>query len=243
MVREEALSGEEISEQEINKKNKPRLKKALSVTVTVLLVLAIVVSIFVTYVDVTYTPVYVDGQSMQPTLNDFDKNYYEFGLMDERTKTRNKIKRGDIVVFHRSGIYIIKRVIALPFETIQIIDNPEGDEVYITLKDEGEKFLLDEPYLASHNRYATANYLTSSNPRYDTGMKDPLTLAENTYYLMGDNRANSSDSRAIGPVHFDSINGKLVVIQGYTEDVTTDEHGTVKFINQHYYALWKWRYY
>ena len=59
---------------------------------------------------------------------------------------------------------------------------------------------------------------------------------------MGDNRANSSDSRAIGPVHFDNISGKLVVIQGYTENVEVSESG-VKFIGQHYYVLWKWRYY
>jgi signal peptidase I len=243
MVKEEVLINEEISEAEINRKNKPRLRKAFSVTWTILLVTAIVVSLFVTYVDLTYTPVYVDGPSMQPTLNDFHHRYYEFGLMDERPKARNNIKRGDIVVFRRNGINIIKRVIALPLETIQIIDNPTGDEVFITLPEATEKFKLDEPYLSTSNRYTTATYLNDSSPKYENGLKEPLTLEEKTYYLMGDNRANSSDSRAIGPVHFDNISGKLVVIQGYTENVEVSESGKVKFIGQHYYVLWKWRYY
>ena len=54
MVKEEVLINEEISEAEINRKNKPRLRKALSVTWTILLVTAIVVSLFVTYVDLTF---------------------------------------------------------------------------------------------------------------------------------------------------------------------------------------------
>lgn len=243
MVKEEAVGANEITDQEIDKKNKPRLRKALSITWTILLVTAIVVALFVTYVDLTFTPVYVDGPSMQPTLNNFHQRYYEFGLMDEREKARNNLERGDIVVFRKGDINIIKRVIALPYETIQIIDNPTGDEVYITLPESNEAFKLDEPYLSVNNRYTTATYLNDSTPNYENGLRDPLTLGEKSYYLMGDNRANSSDSRMSGPVHFDDISGKLVVIQGYTESVQVSESGKVKFIGQHYYVLWKWRYY
>lgn len=122
----------------------------------------------------------VDGTAMIPALNDGDKV-----LMDESV---DGLKRGDIVIHlypkNRAKSYI-KRIIGLPGETIQITDG----KVYIN----GQ--LLDEPYV-----------LEANNSKKQTFA--PEIVAENSYYVMGDNRDDSSDSRYWGTVAKDLIKGK-----------------------------------
>lgn len=244
MVTEEAIRVNEITEEEINLKTKPKLRKALNALWTSLLVVAVVVAIPVTYVDIVYTAVYIDGQSMAPTLNNgfAYSTHVEFGLMDERPKTRQKLKRGDIIVFDKNGSVngnpelLIKRVIALPLETILITNDQNADTVTITNSD-GEITTLVEDYLTDTNKQNTAKDGQSGN-----GVSVPLTLGENEYYLMGDNRANSHDSRDLGAIASTKIRGKLVVIQGYAEDVITKD-GKLELVKRHYYLMWKWRFY
>jgi signal peptidase I len=87
----------------------------------------------------------------------------------------------------------IKRVIGLPGETIQVINR----KVHIN----GEP--LKE-----------ADYVYYTNPRYVRGLDNsgPLKIPEDCYFMMGDNRENSSDSRVWGPVPFELIKGKAFVI-------------------------------
>jgi len=243
MVKEEAVGAKEITEQEINNKLKPRRRKVINTLWTVLLIVITLIAIPVAYVDIVYTPVYIDGQSMAPTLNNFDNSsFVEFGLMDQRLNTKKKIKRGDIIVFDRNGgtatpSLLIKRVVALPNETILITDKGNGDEVSITTT-KGETLLLPEKYLSNIARYYTATSSDSGN-----GIGIPLTLGENEYYLMGDNRGNSYDSRRLGGVSFTNIRGKLVVVQGYAEDTKALPSGKTELVKRHYYVMWKWRYY
>lgn len=244
MVKEEALGATEITDEEIDKKLKPKRRKVLSTLWTITLILAALVAIPVTYVDVVYTPVYISGQSMAPTLNNFtNTSNVEFGLMDERPRIKKKIKRGDIIVFDRnesgSGTpdLLIKRVIALPFEEILITDNVEGDRVEITPQN-GTKFRLDEKYLQG-----TTSYFTATETDFGNGIHTSLTLGENEYYLMGDNRGNSHDSRRLGAINYSAIRGRLVVVQGYAESVKVDSSGKTELENRHYYLMWKWRYY
>ncbi len=83
--------------------------------------------------------------------------------------------------------YYIKRVIGLPGETVQIIDS----DIYIN----GEK--LDENY--------------GKEPIEETGIAAvPIVLGEDEYFVLGDNRGNSTDSREIGPVKIKNIAGKVV---------------------------------
>lgn len=131
----------------------------------------------------------VDGDSMQNTLHDkesllIDKISYEIG----------DPKRFDIVVFYPYGKdvdeYYVKRVIGLPGETVQII----GSDIYIN----GE--ILEENY--------------GKDPIHYAGIaKDPITLADDEYFLLGDNREISYDSRyeEVGPVHRDYIEGKAFI--------------------------------
>lgn len=131
----------------------------------------------------------ITGSSMESTLQDQDNVLVEkffFGLSDP--------KRFDIVVFYPYGEeeedYYVKRVIALPGETIQII----GEDIYIN----GEK--LEENF----GKQAIA---------YQGIAEEPLTLGNDEYFLMGDNREVSFDSRyeEIGAVHRDFIEGKALI--------------------------------
>jgi signal peptidase I len=98
-------------------------------------------------------------------------------------------ERGDIIVFNPPTVSdkpYIKRVIGLPGETITIADG----FVYVN----GVK--LDEPYIDGA--------ITECN----RSKCDPVTVAEGSVFVLGDNRRNSSDSRIFGPIKVDSIIGK-----------------------------------
>lgn len=243
MVTEEAIRVREITDEEIKQKTKPKLRKVLNIVWTSFLVVAVLVAIPVTYVDVVYTSVYIDGQSMAPTLNNFDNHrYVEFGLMDERAKTKSSLARGDIIVFNRNGDsegnpdLLIKRVIALPNESIEIVDNAAGDIINITTAT-GDTFVLDENYLTVQSTYNTVK-ATDDGP----GTNNVLVLGADEYYLMGDNRANSHDSRILGAIPSARIRGKLILVLGYAEDVIIVK-GQSELYKRHYYMMWKWRRY
>ena len=100
----------------------------------------------------------------------------------------NPPQRGDIVVFHiagREGADLVKRVIGLPGETVELRDG----RVFI----DGE--LLPEPYLTG----------------FDDSNEAPLSVPEGHYYVLGDNRGVSYDSRFMGPIPMEQIIGKAWV--------------------------------
>lgn len=131
----------------------------------------------------------VSGSSMENTLESGDnllveKLSYHFGKPD----------RFDVVVFYPYGRenkeYYVKRVIGLPGETVQI----KGADIYI----DGE--VLEEDY--------------GKEPIVFSGIaKEPVQLEDDEYFLMGDNRAVSLDSRykEVGPVHANLIAGRAVL--------------------------------
>lgn len=132
-------------------------------------------------------PVKVYQGSMSPTIKDGT-----WALGNAFAAKFIGIKRYDVVVAQdssKSPFYIIKRVIAMPGETVYAKD----DVVYI------DGVPLDEPYL--NTKYATEF-------RYYgvfTGDFGPVTLGEDEYYLVGDNRPVSHDSREMGPFKKDTI--------------------------------------
>jgi signal peptidase I len=127
-------------------------------------------------------PIKVEGVAMLPALSDGDRIVIE--------RNPQKLERGDIIVFlfpqDQTKSYI-KRIIGLPHELIEI--------------DEGRVLVngkpLDEPYVD-----AKLNLSGRSSPS--------LKLEADNYYVMGDNRDNSSDSRFWGPVKRDLIYGKYL---------------------------------
>ena len=117
------------------------------------------------------TPIKVDGKSMYPTLNG-----NEVMILNKL----GKIDRYDVVVIETKPSDIIKRVIALPNETIEIKNNT----IYVN----GKK--IDDKYGDGE----TSDY-------------DKITLKDNEYFVLGDNRENSKDSRVIGPIDASLIKG------------------------------------
>jgi signal peptidase I len=137
-------------------------------------------------VTVLYQPVRVEGTSMQPGLRDQDRLF-----IDKFFFRFEKISRGDVIVFHYPRDpekSYIKRVIALP-----------GDSIFI---DHGRVWVngepLDEPYVP--RRYL------------DTRSMPEILIPSGDYFVMGDHRSISSDSRDFGPVDRDLIYGKATFI-------------------------------
>jgi signal peptidase I len=178
-----------ISEEEKKKQDREKRKERSSFVGELLIYVAIVV------VCLFFVPKYVvqrtvvSGTSMENTLQDEDN------LIVEKVSYRfSDPKRFDIIVFYPFGReneeYYVKRIIGLPGETIQII----GDDIYIN----GE--LLEENY--------------GKDPMTNSGIAEtPLTLADDEYFVLGDNRKISQDSRyeEVGPVKRDLIEGKVVL--------------------------------
>ena len=139
-----------------------------------------------------YQPVKVEGTSMLPRLEDRDRlfiNKFVYHFED--------IHRGDVVVFHYPRDpekSYIKRVIAVPGDRLRI----DRGEVYLNGKH------LPEPYLPDEFR--------------DMKSMTEMVIPEDEYFMMGDHRCISSDSREFGPVDRDLIYGKAVLVYWPTKD-------------------------
>ncbi|MEM9518542.1 MAG: signal peptidase I [Actinomycetota bacterium] len=140
---------------------------------------------------------YIPSESMTDTLHVNDRV-----LVNKLSYRIGDVDRGDIIVFEKPPDApgniedFIKRVIALPGETISFAD---GD-VFI----DGQ--LLNEPYL-DQQTFLTVG-LVGAEGCVDTSATDRCTLEDDFYFVLGDNRANSTDSRAFGPIHEDTIVGR-----------------------------------
>ncbi len=133
-------------------------------------------------------PFIVSGSSMVPTFHNG-----EYLIIDEISYRIKNPERGEVIVFrypNDTKKFFIKRIIGLPNETIDI----EGKEVTVTNSEHPEGFKLEQPYVQN----------TSSN-NVHTELKD------NEYFVMGDNRIASSDSRYWGAVPENLIIGRALV--------------------------------
>ncbi|MCX6796543.1 MAG: signal peptidase I [Candidatus Falkowbacteria bacterium] len=162
--------------------------------VFVLELLKIIIISLVIIIPVRYfliQPFYVKGASMEP--NFFDSEYL---IIDEITYRFHEPMRGDIIVFRypkEPQEYYIKRIIGLPGEEVQIKDG--GITIYSSTNPEGS--ILHENYLDPNLK---TNSLT----------QEKISLSEKEYYVLGDNRNQSKDSRSFGPVDKSFIIGRVL---------------------------------
>ena len=132
------------------------------------------------------SPFVVDGDSMHPTFENLD-----YLIVDELLYNFSAPARGDVIVFRYPGnpsIFYIKRIIGLPGETVSI---NRGAVTVTTVI--GEKVTLPETYIVNEDATYTKN----------------VTLNTEEYFVMGDNRPNSSDSRVWGPLPKSDIIGRV----------------------------------
>jgi signal peptidase I len=130
-------------------------------------------------------PFIVSGTSMIPTFEDS-----EYIIVDQLSYRINEPARGDVVIFKYpkdTSKYFIKRIIGLPGELVTI----SGTEVKITPADGSDSVILNESYIKNE------------------GVGDvAMTLESDEYFVLGDNRASSFDSRYWGPLNDKYIAGR-----------------------------------
>ena len=134
-------------------------------------------------------PFYVKGASMEPNFYD-----HEYLIIDEISYRFQEPQRGDIVVFRYPNDprqYFIKRIVGLPNETIKIM----GGTIYIINANHPDGTPLEETYLP-------AGLSTSGSIE--------VTLSADQYYVLGDNRTSSLDSRAFGPLSRSEVVGRVL---------------------------------
>lgn len=188
-AKEDTLTENELQDSEKDEKEMTKGQKIRNALVELAIYAVIIV------LCISFVPKYViqrtivDGYSMENTLQDEDNLLVEkvsYHFIDP--------KRFDVIVFYPHGKenkdYYIKRVIGLPGETIQII----GDTIYIDGK------VLEEDF--------------GKDPMTKSGIaQEPLKLGDDEFFVLGDNRAVSEDSRypEVGPVSKDKIAGKAIL--------------------------------
>lgn len=139
-----------------------------------------------------FQPFVVQGASMEPNFQE-----KEYLIIDEISQRFESRQRGQVVVFHPpqdAKVFYIKRIIGLPGETIELKDG----RITIYNKIQPQGFVLDE-----------SAYLPSTD--IDVFYQSKVTLGSNEYFVLGDNRRNSLDSRKIGPIPTNHIRGRVLV--------------------------------
>ncbi len=202
----------EESTQESSKPSKPEKKKKTNEStflgdvldfVKILAGCSICVLFFLNFIA---HPVNVSGHSMDPSLADG-----EYGFTSIISVALSQPERGDIVIINQEGANgeterWVKRVIGLPGETIEA----KNGVVYIDGQPLDESSYLNEDYIEE----TLAKYQAEHGLSYGPFTSDfgPVTLGEEEYWVMGDNRPYSKDSRYIGPISSDTLFGRGLLV-------------------------------
>lgn len=136
-----------------------------------------------------FQPFFVKGESMEPNFKNGD-----YLIVDEITYRFREPKRGEVVVFKYPedvSQRFIKRIIGLPGETVEIKDNK------ITITKDGKPFVLNEDkYLA---------------PTLQTAGDEKVSLGKDEFFVLGDNRPYSYDSRRFGVMPRNDLIGRVLI--------------------------------
>jgi signal peptidase I len=137
-----------------------------------------------------FEPFIVSGESMEPNYHNMD-----YLIIDKLSYRLRDPQRGEVIVFippFEKNKYYIKRIIGLPGETIILNE----DKIYIYNKENPNGFILKENYIPSHEYYGNLK----------------ITLGKDEYFVLGDNREESYDSRRWGPLKRENIVGRVLFV-------------------------------
>jgi signal peptidase I len=173
-----------------------RWRRTLAETAVIILVAVLLSGLVRTFAFQTF---WIPSSSMVPTLGVYDRI-----LVQKAFFTWHDVREGDIVVFShppldqcgesQQGGDLVKRVIARPGQTIY----SSGNNIYVNGR------LLAEPYLPRYDPLGP--------PIPDASRQHPYRVPPGEFYVLGDNRADSCDSRYWGPIKGSSIIGKVVLV-------------------------------
>lgn len=167
-------------------KEKTPLKKRLVSLLQDLVYVAIAIGIALLIQRYIGRPFIVNGTSMDPTF----KNY-EYLIIDEISYDFHQPKRGEVIVFKappEPSKYYIKRIVGLPGDTVTI----SGSVITITNAENPKGFVLDDSFIT-----------------HKENDSDSYTVPEGNYFVMGDNRTGSYDSRSWGMLPRENIDGRV----------------------------------
>ena len=188
---------QKVEETSPDKKEKPKkTPKQEIIEWVVTLAVALVIAVVVrTFI---FEPVRVDGNSMYPTLK-----HGEIMIVSKMSyRFGGEPELFDVVICHypeRGNTNFVKRVVGLPGDTVQVLD---GHLIVNGVVYE-EKFLHERPI---------ENF-------------GPIVVPEGQYFVMGDNRNNSNDSRRVGPLERQYIVGRVSAVLWHTIPATLEDHG------------------
>ena len=179
----------------------------LGLFIEILKVIVLALLIIVPVRTFLFQPFFVQGASMEPNFHDGEYLIInELGYKETSIGINNAellkvepfkyLSRGDVIVFRypkNPEQFFIKRVIGLPGERVEV----KGGSIKIYNSENPEGMVLDE-----------SKYLSNLET---TGHEDVRSLKEGEYYVMGDNRSQSSDSRTWGPVPEENIIGRVLL--------------------------------
>lgn len=162
------------------------------VVVAIAIIAALLIRLFL------FQQYYIDGPSMQTTLMPEDRV-----LVNKLSYRLHDVHRGDVIVFDRITSEtqhddLIKRVIALPGETLEV----RSCIVYI------DGVQLSEPYL-NPEQVSQADPISRCGTHTDMSA---ISVPDGEVFVMGDNRVQSFDSRDFGPIQIDKIRGRAFVV-------------------------------
>ena len=219
---------EQENKEEIQVVEPKKSKKVLSIVINVFLILAIILLLVRISILIFFTNIYVTGPSMYPNLKQGEAGY------TRKIFSYNSIDRFDIVVidaerFSSEDSHWVKRVIALPGETISYeIDEQNHKGV---LKINGK--VIEEDFIKGYDN------LSKNDITYLTGTISERKLADDEYFVMGDNRGRSSDSRnpRVGHINKKEILGLGIIITG---ECSSLENGTCGPIDHNTFRIEGW---
>jgi len=177
-------------------------RRALGCAFEVVETLVLTLLIYLVIHNFVAQPFEVQQSSMLPTIVDG-----EYILIDKLTTRFDGYHYGDVVVFEppnssglaTDGIPFIKRIIGMPGDTITL----ENGRVFVT-QPGASPVRIEEPYVVQEPDGSTSATL----PRDPQGIRDEWVVPEGSYFVMGDNRPQSQDSRAFGPIDEELILGR-----------------------------------
>lgn len=181
----------------------PDRKELLSFFWEVVKIVVVALAIIIPVRYYLFQPFFVKGASMEPAFNDGD-----YVLIDEVTFRFRDPQRGEVVVFRSPqdhSQFYIKRVIGLPGEQIQI----KNSQITIFNGQNPKGFILDE------SDYLDSDTMTIGNLKEKVG--------SNEFFVLGDNRLHSSDSRLWGGVNKTLVTGRVLLRAWPLDQITKFE--------------------